>query len=118
VIPTRTLSQTSQGYSATFNIGLEGLPDDDASSPVPMITGASISGKRLIVTGENFDPDAKLFMNGTKQKKTENDETNPKTTLIARKAGKQIGAGQTVILQVRNLDNTLSNEYSFTRAVE
>ena len=112
------VSQTAQGYSATFNIGLEGLPDADASSPVPVITGASISGKRLIVIGENFDSDAKLFMNGVKQKKTENDETNPSTILIARKAGKQIGAGETVSLQVRNLDNTLSNELSFTRAAE
>ena len=66
----------------------------------------------------NFDDGAKSFLNGDRQKKTENDETNPTTVLIARKAGKLISAGQTVSLQVRNSDNTLSNEYSFTRPVE
>lgn len=112
------VSQTAQGYAATFNIGLEGVTDTDASSPAPVISGATISGKRLFVMGQNFDSGAKVFLNGEKQKKTENDETNPTTVLIARKAGNLISAGQTVTLQVRNLDNTLSNEYSFTRAVE
>ena len=112
------VSQTGQSYAATFNIGLEGVPDTGVSIPPPVITGASISGKRLIVTGQNFDSGATLFMNGDRQRKTGNDETNPTTVLIARKAGNLISAGQTVILQVRNSDNTLSNEYSFTRAVE
>jgi len=89
----------------------------NASSATPVITGASISGKRLIVSGQSFDDGAKLFLNGDKQKKTENDETSPSTTLIARKSGNQIGAGQTVSLQVRNNDNTLSNEYLFSRTV-
>ena len=108
------VSQNGQGYAALFNIGLEGLPDT-TSSPTPVITGAAISGKRLIVTGQSFDDGAKLFLNGDRQKKTENDETSSTTVLIARKAGNQISAGQTVTLQVRNSDNTLSNEYSFTR---
>jgi hypothetical protein len=49
---------------------------------------------------------------------TSNDDTNPTTVLIARKTGKKIGAGETVTLQVRNSDNTLSSEYAFTRPVE
>jgi len=110
------VSQTAHGYDAAFSIGLDGLPSSD-TSVTPVITGASISGKRLIVTGQSFDDGAKLFLNGDKQKKTENDETSPSTTLIARKAGNQISAGQTVNLQVRNNDNTLSNEYLFTRSV-
>ena len=81
------VSQTSQGYAATFNIGLEGVPDT-ASGPPPEINGASLDGKRLIVTGQNFDTGAKVFLDGERQKKTENDETNPTTVLIARKAGK------------------------------
>jgi protocatechuate 3,4-dioxygenase beta subunit len=112
------VSQTAQGYAATFNIGLEGLPDAEASIPPPVITAARINGKRLIVTGQNFDDGAKVFLNGDRQKKTENDETNPTTVLIARKAGNLVSAGQTVSLQVRNTDNTLSNEYSFTRPIE
>jgi len=70
------------------------------------------------VTGQNFAAGAKVFLNGDRQKKTENDETNPTTVLIARKAGNLVSAGQTVSLQVRNTDNTFSNEYSFTRPIE
>lgn len=40
------------------------------------------------------------------------------TLLIARKAGKLISPGQTVTLQVRNSNNSLSNEFQFTRALE
>src|SRR5215510_12931195 len=46
------VSQTAQGYIATFNIGLEGVPDTSGSTPEPVVNGASIGGKRLIVTGQ------------------------------------------------------------------
>ena len=111
------VSQTAQGYAATFNIGLEGVPDTGGLNAEPVVSGASISGKRLIVNGQNFDTGAKVYLNGERQKKTENDETSPSTVLIARKAGALIGTGETVVLQVRNADNTLSNQYSFTRPV-
>jgi len=110
------ISQTTQGYAAAFNIGLEGVPSTDESSAAPFITGASISSKRLLVTGQNFDNGAKIYLNGERQKKTENDETNPANLLIARKSGNLINAGETVMLQVRNADNTFSNQYSFTRS--
>ncbi|HEU4388062.1 MAG TPA: intradiol ring-cleavage dioxygenase [Blastocatellia bacterium] len=112
------VAQTAQGFAATFNIGLEGVPDSDPSAPAPEIIGATVSGKQLIVTGRNFDSGAILFIDGERQKKTGNDETNPTTVLIARKSAKWITAGQTVKLQVRNSDNTLSNEFSYTRPVE
>jgi hypothetical protein len=111
------VSQTTQGYAAIFNIGLEGVPDTGGSSADLVVSGASISGKRLIVTGQNFDNGAKVYLNGEKQKKTENDEVSPSTILIARKASNLVGAGETVVLQVRNADNTFSNQYSFTRPV-
>jgi len=81
------------------------------------ITTASVSGKQLIVNGEGFSEGAKIVLNGEVQKKTANDEQNPTTTLIARKAGKLIPGGQTVTLQVRNPDGSLSNEFTFTRAI-
>ena len=111
------VSQTAQGYAATFNIGLEGVPDTGSSNAEPVVSGASISGKRLIVTGQNFDTGAKVYLNGERQKKTENDETSPSTVLIAKKAANLISSGETVVLQVRNADNTFSNQYSFTRPV-
>jgi len=108
------VSQSGQGYAATFNIGLEGITQTDPPSDPPAISGATVSGKQLIVTGQNFDAGAKVYLNGDKQK-TSNDDASPTTILIAKKAGKKINAGDTVTLQVRNSDNSLSTEYQFTR---
>lgn len=85
---------------------------------VPFITRAEIIGKKLYVYGANFGDGAKLLMNGTKQKKTFHDELTPTTMLIANKSGRQIAPGETVILQVRNSDGSLSNQFRFLRPVD
>ena len=77
----------------------------------PKITMASVAGKKLIVAGENFNPDAVILINGEEQK-TRNDDQNPQTTLIGKKAGKKIKPGDR--LQVRNPDGPLSEEFIFT----
>lgn len=79
----------------------------------PRITGASISGKHLVVLGEGFDGGALILMDGI-SRKTLRDHANP-GTLIGKKVGKRIATGQTVILQVRNSDDQISAEFSFTR---
>ena len=86
------------------------------SSPF-RITGASIKGKKLFVTGDAFGSGAVIILN-REQQMTENDETSPTTLLVARKAGKKITVGQPVTIQVRNLDGTLSNEFTFVRPAE
>jgi len=68
-------------------------------------------GKNLIVVGENFDSSAVILINGELQK-TANDDLNPQTTLIAKKAGKTIKLGDK--LQVRNPNGTISEEFVFT----
>jgi hypothetical protein len=68
------------------------------------------------VTGFNFSEDAIVFIDGQKYKKTDNDESNPSTVLVVRKAGKNLSVGQTVGIQVRNSDNTLSTVFSYTRS--
>jgi acetyl esterase/lipase len=78
------------------------------------ITGASVSGKNLFVFGEDFDVGAVILLDGLKQK-TANDDQNPTTVLIGRKAGKRIASGQTVVLQVRKTDGSVSAPVSFTR---
>ena len=83
----------------------------NASLPAPRIIGASVSGKKLIVVGENFDDGAVILLNGEEQR-TKNDEQNPKTTLIGKKAGKKIKSGDR--LEVRNTNGTLSDEFTFT----
>ena len=80
--------------------------------PVPArITSVSVSGKKLFVFGENFDPGAVILLNGEDQK-TGNDEQNPKTIVIAKKAGKKIKPGDK--LQVRNPNGSLSEEFTFS----
>ena len=71
---------------------------------------ASVSGKRLFLTGENFHAGAVILLNGEEQK-TRNDGVNPQTTLIGKKAGKKIKPGDRV--QVRNPDGALSEEFIF-----
>jgi protocatechuate 3,4-dioxygenase beta subunit len=109
------LTQGGQGYVGTFDIGLEGITQSDPTSGPPVITGAAISGKKLLVTGSNFNTGASLFMNGERQTKTINDESSPTTILVAKKSGKKIAPGQTVTLLIKNPDNTLSNDFLFTR---
>lgn len=81
----------------------------------PKINSATVNGKKLIITGENLDIGAALLMNDVRQKKTTNDELNLTTSLIAKKAGKQIAPGQSVTLQIMNPDGTLSETFTFTR---
>ena len=76
-------------------------------SPAPQITGVRRQGKKLFVTGERFDMGAVILLNGEAQK-TANDESNPTSMLIARKAGKRIGATDIVIIEVLNADNQKS----------
>jgi hypothetical protein len=97
-----------QIYTATATI-------NPPSQGTPTIDSAAVNGKKLIVSGTKFDIGAALLLDGKKQKKTVNDEINPSTMLIAKKAGKTIESGATVTLQVRNLDGTLSDPFSFTR---
>ncbi|HSF24930.1 MAG TPA: kelch repeat-containing protein, partial [Blastocatellia bacterium] len=81
------------------------------ATPAPYITMASVAGKRLWVEGENFVSGAVILINGEEQK-TKNYALDPRSTLIGKKAGKKIKAGDK--LQVRNPDGTLSEEFIFT----
>ncbi|HMG34274.1 MAG TPA: choice-of-anchor V domain-containing protein [Blastocatellia bacterium] len=81
----------------------------------PEITAVRVNGKKLIVTGRNFNLGAILLMDGNKVKKVSNDGDDPTGTLQAKKAGKTISIGQTVMLVVRNPDDSESDPFSFTR---
>jgi Reeler domain len=90
----------------------------------PRILSANVSGKKLIVMGESFGDGASIYMcescetpssDGNKMKKVSNDSEHLDTILISKKGGKEIARGQTVKLQVKNPDGTLSEPFSFTR---
>jgi hypothetical protein len=86
-----------------------------SASSGPRIIDAMIQGKNLIVIGERFDEGAVILLDTERQKKTRADEDNPTTRLIGKKVGKKIASGQTVTLEVRNSDGSVSNRFSFTR---
>ncbi|HST24155.1 MAG TPA: SBBP repeat-containing protein [Blastocatellia bacterium] len=115
------------GTRATFITkisGLKNLPEAKEPAPIPdtplppvsslKITSISIQGKKLIVQGENFSQRAIILLNGAEQK-TSNDSETPLTKLISKKAGKKMKAAQETVIQVKNSDGTLSDEYRFTR---
>ncbi|MCI0601729.1 hypothetical protein L0156_01805 [bacterium] len=83
----------------------------DAPIRLPKITSASTSGKKLFVTGKNFEPAAVILLNG-KELKTSIDVQNPTTTLIGKKSGKGVKPGDK--LQVRNLNGKLSKKFTFS----
>jgi WD40 repeat protein len=98
------------GGNGTGNPDGAELYDPDAPAVPPRIIGASVSGKKLFVFGENFDPGAVILLNGEEQK-TRGDDLSPGTTLIGRKTGKKINSGDK--LQIRNPNGTLSQEFIF-----
>ena len=83
-------------------------------SLTPTITSAAISGKNLVVSGSGFDSGAEIMVNGLAVR-TIADEQSPSTTLVGKKTGKKIAPGNSVTLQVRNSDGTLSNLFTFQR---
>lgn len=100
--------------SGTLNISGQTLTVSQVNNG-PVITSALVAGKQLLVTGQGFDNGAAIFMDGERQKKVFNDEGSPTTLLSARKSGKKIAHGQTVILQVINASGAASQLFSFTR---
>ena len=87
-----------------------------SGTPIPRILNASVDGKKLFVSGENFQDGAKVYMDDEKQK-TSNEEDFSRM-LKCKKAGKKIDRGDTVTLVVRNPDGVESAPFQFTRPLE
>lgn len=101
--------------SAIINVANQVFTVTQAGIPQPVILGAVIMKKQLLVSGQSFDDGAKLYIDGAFIKKSFNDTDTPSTLLFATKAGKDIASGQTVILQVHNASGVVSADFSFTR---
>lgn len=104
----RVATVTIAGQTLTVTQG-------EATGNHPFISAVSISGKKLFVNGGNFAEGAILLINGQRQKKTTNDESSPRTTLVAKKGGKAIAAGTTVTIEVENPDGSRSAKFIFHR---
>ena len=112
------------GSAVEVKSGLFTISGSGGGSPVPKILNASVSGKKLIVIGENFAEGADIYLcddcatpasDGRKAKKVSNDSDLPTTMLVSKKTGKDIDRGSTIKLQVKNPDGGLSEPFSFTR---
>ena len=77
----------------------------------PVITAAAIKGKHLDITGSGFDQGAVILLDGRQQKTV----FTSGTSLRGKKVGKKIAVGQSVTLQVRNSDGSLSQGFNYTR---
>jgi len=84
--------------------------------PAPQIFNARLSGKKLIVTGENFRQDSVIVVNG-KAQKTKNDSENPTTMLIAKKAGKKMAKGEISTIIIQGDNGATSGEFDFFRGL-
>ena len=69
----------------------------------PLITNVATQGKNLVVTGTGFAVGAQILVNGTLANVTKQPKGDS-TTLIGKKAAKQIASGQTVLVQVQLAD--------------
>jgi beta-glucanase (GH16 family) len=77
----------------------------------PVVAEVTVSGKKLMVTGENFDRAAVILVNGAAQSTKPDGENR----LLAKKGAKKIKSGNTVQVQVRNPDGLYSEYFSYTR---
>ncbi len=103
-------ANTGTGRTGTMTIAGQNIVVTQAAAD-PIIMSATVSGKKLLISGEGFDEGAAILLNGEKQK-TVNNTADPNTKLVAKKSGKKIKAGDK--LQVRNADGRLSQEFIFT----
>jgi len=83
---------------------------------VPSIASVAQTGKKLFISGNNFQQGAKVYLNGEKQKTNNEDEFGQ--LLRCKKAGKKVAPGETVSLVVINPDGGQSAAFLYTRPIE
>lgn len=94
----------------TSKIRVSAMSAETARQSAPKIMSARMKGRKLIVTGDNFDNGAEILVNGVGRPTS---DSVGASTLISKKAGKKLEVGQVVKLQVQNSDGQLSGELSF-----
>ena len=79
----------------------------------PKINNATGEKKNLVVSGENFDDEALILMNGDFQKTLRDDVASG--VLIGKKLNKRIESGQRVTIQVQNGDGQITEGIDYTK---
>lgn len=88
-----------------------------AQQPSPGIERVALTGKRLVVTGTNFDKGAVIEIDG-REIATRAPLDAPSETLIAKKGGKRLSIGEQSAITVRNSDGQRSRVFFVFRTDE
>jgi beta-glucanase (GH16 family) len=84
--------------------------DNRFAPKINSVTGAK---KHLVVSGDNFDNESVILMNGDAQKTLRDDVASG--DLIGKKLAKRIASGEKVKIQVRNSDGQITAEFDYTK---
>jgi hypothetical protein len=106
-----SLNTDANPRSGTISVAGQNFTITQAGGP--HISGVSLDGKNLIVTGVNFDSGSVILVSGDSVR-TLHDSQNP-NTIIGKKGIKLIPPGQAAPIQVQNSDGVKSDSFSFTR---
>jgi beta-glucanase (GH16 family) len=79
----------------------------------PTINEVKSAKKNLTVSGDNFDSESTILMNGERQKTIRDDFASG--MLVGKKVAKKIESGQTVKIQVQNGDGQITAEFDYTK---
>jgi beta-glucanase (GH16 family) len=79
----------------------------------PTINTVSAGKKHLLVSGENFDMESLILMDGDVQKTLHDDVASG--VLIGKKLAKRIASGQRVTIQVQNGDGQITEGFDYTK---
>ena len=79
----------------------------------PKINNVTAERKNLVVSGENFDDESLILMNGDFQKTLRDDVASG--VLIGKKVAKRIDSGQKVTIQVQNGDGQIAEGIDYTK---
>ena len=88
-----------------------------AQQPSPVIERADLSGKRLVVTGANFDMGAVIEIDG-REVATRSAADAPTEKVIAKKGGKRLAIGEQSAITVRDSDGRRSTPFFVFRTEE
>ena len=79
----------------------------------PKINNVEGAKKNIIVSGENFDSESVILMNGDAQKTLREDVASG--VLVGKKVAKRIPSGQTANIQVQNGDGEVTSGFDYTK---
>jgi hypothetical protein len=111
----RPRRRRAQLLIALFFLILAAGPAGQSQSYAPYITRLELQGKKLIVTGVNFDESAVIEVDGERQS-SRPDSGSPGTVIIAKRAGSNIREGSLALITVKNPDGQISNIQAIYKA--